>query len=185
MIASRESSRFLSPARSMFTRKPVSVIRSTPDFPRSLAGARALSRPTHTAAGFWPRNTLADGEFEPAIEKLLAHPNVDYLQVNSTTAGCSLSALSVPPLHERCPGIQGVSPIPSHRQLPHFASFHHKLRLDRPGLSSSLQWTDCKPIILGVRSGEPHPSQALCQSFPEAGPISAVAGSQGSGGGGT
>jgi hypothetical protein len=31
---------------------------------------------------------LADGEFEPAIEKLLAHPNVDYLQVNSTTAGC-------------------------------------------------------------------------------------------------
>ena len=88
MIASRESSRFLSPARSMFTRKPVSVIRSTPDFPRSLAKARALSRPTHTAAGFWPRNTLADGEFEPAIEKLLAHPNVDYLQVNSTTAGC-------------------------------------------------------------------------------------------------
>ena len=36
-----------------------------------------------------------------------------------------------------------------------------------------------------ARSGEPHPSQALCQSFPEAGPISAVAGSQGSGGGGT
>ena len=31
---------------------------------------------------------MADGEFEPAIEKLLAHPNVDYLQVNSTTAGC-------------------------------------------------------------------------------------------------
>jgi hypothetical protein len=29
-------------------------------------------------------------------------------------------------------GIQGVSPIPDHRQLPHFASFHHKLRLDRP-----------------------------------------------------
>jgi len=31
---------------------------------------------------------VADGEFEPIIEKLLAHPNVDYLQVNSTTAGC-------------------------------------------------------------------------------------------------
>jgi len=31
---------------------------------------------------------VADGEFEPAIEKLLAHPDVDYLQVNSTTAGC-------------------------------------------------------------------------------------------------
>jgi hypothetical protein len=31
---------------------------------------------------------VADGRFESAIEKLLAHPNVDYLQVNSTTAGC-------------------------------------------------------------------------------------------------
>jgi hypothetical protein len=31
---------------------------------------------------------VADGKFEPAIEKLLAHPDVDYLQVNSTTAGC-------------------------------------------------------------------------------------------------
>ncbi len=94
MIASRESSRFLSPARSMFTRKLVSVIRSTPDFPRSFAKARALSRPTHTAAGFWPRNTWRMSD-----------------------------AL----------GIQGVSLIPSHRQLPHFTSFHPKLRLDRPG----------------------------------------------------
>jgi Protein of unknown function (DUF1203) len=31
---------------------------------------------------------VADGKFEPVIEKLLTHPNVDYLQVNSTTAGC-------------------------------------------------------------------------------------------------
>jgi hypothetical protein len=31
---------------------------------------------------------VADGNFEPAIEKLLARPEVDYLQVNSTTAGC-------------------------------------------------------------------------------------------------
>jgi len=31
---------------------------------------------------------LADGKFEPAIEKLLAIPEVNYLQVNSTTAGC-------------------------------------------------------------------------------------------------
>jgi hypothetical protein len=31
---------------------------------------------------------VADGKFEPAIEKLLALPNVDYLQVNSTSAGC-------------------------------------------------------------------------------------------------
>lgn len=31
---------------------------------------------------------VADGKFEPAIEKLLAIPEVNYLQVDSTTAGC-------------------------------------------------------------------------------------------------
>jgi len=31
---------------------------------------------------------VADGKFEPAIEKLFADSKVDYLQVNSTTAGC-------------------------------------------------------------------------------------------------
>jgi Protein of unknown function (DUF1203) len=31
---------------------------------------------------------VADGKFESIIEKLFAHPDVDYLQVNSTTAGC-------------------------------------------------------------------------------------------------
>jgi Protein of unknown function (DUF1203) len=31
---------------------------------------------------------VKDGRFEPAIEKLLGLPGVDYVQVNSTTAGC-------------------------------------------------------------------------------------------------
>jgi hypothetical protein len=31
---------------------------------------------------------VADGRFEPVIEKLFADRDVDYLQVNSTTAGC-------------------------------------------------------------------------------------------------
>ena len=31
---------------------------------------------------------VSDGRFEPVIEKLLANPEVDYLQINSTTAGC-------------------------------------------------------------------------------------------------
>ena len=31
---------------------------------------------------------VSDGHFEPVIDKLLADPDVDYLQVNSTTAGC-------------------------------------------------------------------------------------------------
>jgi len=31
---------------------------------------------------------VSDGRFEPVIDKLLADAGVDYLQVNSTTAGC-------------------------------------------------------------------------------------------------
>jgi Protein of unknown function (DUF1203) len=31
---------------------------------------------------------VEDGGFEPHLERLFAHPEVDYVQVNSTTAGC-------------------------------------------------------------------------------------------------
>jgi Protein of unknown function (DUF1203) len=31
---------------------------------------------------------VTDGEFEPAIQNLFALPEIDYLQVHSTTAGC-------------------------------------------------------------------------------------------------
>ena len=31
---------------------------------------------------------VADGKFEPIIQNLFARPDVDYIQVNSTTAGC-------------------------------------------------------------------------------------------------
>jgi hypothetical protein len=31
---------------------------------------------------------VSDGGFEPVIDKLLANPEVDYLQINSTTGGC-------------------------------------------------------------------------------------------------
>jgi hypothetical protein len=31
---------------------------------------------------------VADGRYEAAIEKLFASPAADYIQVNSTTAGC-------------------------------------------------------------------------------------------------
>jgi hypothetical protein len=57
-------------------------------FPEELRGSPRTVEAYAHGRRLRPRNTLADGEFEPAIEKLLAHPNVDYLQVNSTTAGC-------------------------------------------------------------------------------------------------
>lgn len=31
---------------------------------------------------------VSDGKFEPVIQELFARPDVDYIQVNSTTAGC-------------------------------------------------------------------------------------------------
>jgi uncharacterized protein DUF1203 len=43
------------------------------------------------AATAWSRrnrNYVAHGEFEPAIENLFAHPEIDYPQVHNTTAGC-------------------------------------------------------------------------------------------------
>ncbi|HET8924851.1 MAG TPA: DUF1203 domain-containing protein [Candidatus Acidoferrum sp.] len=49
--------------------------------PRTL---EAYARGRHLLA----QEYVADGEFEPAIEKLFTRQDVDYIQVNSTTAGC-------------------------------------------------------------------------------------------------
>ena len=35
-----------------------------------------------------PLQRITDGRFEPVIDKLFADRDVDYLQINSTTAGC-------------------------------------------------------------------------------------------------
>jgi hypothetical protein len=57
-------------------------------FPEELRGS-----PRTLEAYAWGRFLLAreyvsDGKFEPVIEKLFARQDVDYVQVNSTTAGC-------------------------------------------------------------------------------------------------
>jgi hypothetical protein len=49
--------------------------------PRTL---EAYARGRHLIA----REIISDGKFEPAIDRLFAYPDVDYVQVNSTTAGC-------------------------------------------------------------------------------------------------
>lgn len=57
-------------------------------FPEELRGSpRTLEA---YARGRWlvDQEYVADGRFEPAIERLLAQSDVDYIQVNSTTAGC-------------------------------------------------------------------------------------------------
>ena len=49
--------------------------------PRTL---EAYARGRHLIA----REYVTDGKYERAIERLFAHPDTDYVQVNSTTAGC-------------------------------------------------------------------------------------------------
>jgi len=57
-------------------------------FPEELRGSprtlEAYARGRHLLA----QEHVSDGKFEPVIEKLFARPEVDYIQVNSTTAGC-------------------------------------------------------------------------------------------------
>jgi hypothetical protein len=57
-------------------------------FPEELRGSprtlEAYGRGRHLLA----QEHVSNGNFEPIIEKLFASPEVDYLQVNSTTAGC-------------------------------------------------------------------------------------------------
>jgi hypothetical protein len=57
-------------------------------FPEELRGSprtlEAYARPRRLVA----QEYVADGKFEPAIERLMSRQEVDYIQVNSTTAGC-------------------------------------------------------------------------------------------------
>ena len=94
-------------------------------FPEELRGSPRTVEAYALGRRLLAQEYVADGEFEPAIEKLLAHPNVDYLQVNSTTLAVSPSALSVPPLPERSPGDSGSLPYsrsPSIAALCFFSS---------------------------------------------------------------
>jgi hypothetical protein len=59
------------------TRRP-EELRGSPRTLEAYARGRRLLAQEH----------VSDGKFEPVIEKLFAHPEVDYIQVNSTTAGC-------------------------------------------------------------------------------------------------
>jgi hypothetical protein len=57
-------------------------------FPEELRGSpRTLEAYAH-GRRLVAQEYVADGKFEPIIEKLFAQPSTDYLQINSTTAGC-------------------------------------------------------------------------------------------------
>jgi hypothetical protein len=67
---------------------------SCPRYPENAGFPEELRGSPRTLEAYAPGRRLlaqefvSDSRFEPAIEKLFAIPGVDYLQVNSTTAGC-------------------------------------------------------------------------------------------------
>jgi hypothetical protein len=57
-------------------------------FPEELRGSPRTLEAYARGRRLLAQEYVADGNFEAVIEKLLAHPSADYLQINSTTAGC-------------------------------------------------------------------------------------------------
>jgi hypothetical protein len=57
-------------------------------FPEELRGSPRTVEAYARGRRLLAQEYIADGNFEPVIENLFARPGVDYLQVNSTTAGC-------------------------------------------------------------------------------------------------
>lgn len=57
-------------------------------FPEELRGSLRTIEAYARGRRLVAQEYVADGKFEPVIQKLLANPNTDYLQVHSTTAGC-------------------------------------------------------------------------------------------------
>jgi Protein of unknown function (DUF1203) len=57
-------------------------------FPEELRGSPRTLEAYARGRRLVAQEYVANGNFEPAIENLFSHSEVDYLQVNSTTAGC-------------------------------------------------------------------------------------------------
>ena len=57
-------------------------------FPEELRGSPRTVEAYARGRRLLGQEYVVDGRFEPVIEKLLANRDTDYLQINSTTAGC-------------------------------------------------------------------------------------------------
>jgi GrpB-like predicted nucleotidyltransferase (UPF0157 family) len=57
-------------------------------FPEELRGSPRTVEAYGRGRRLLAQEHISNGIFEPVIEKLFSSPEVDYLQVNSTTAGC-------------------------------------------------------------------------------------------------
>jgi len=57
-------------------------------FPEELRGSPRTLEAYARGRRLLAQEYVSDGKFEPVIEDLFTRADVDYLQVNSTTAGC-------------------------------------------------------------------------------------------------
>jgi hypothetical protein len=57
-------------------------------FPEELRSSPRTLEAYARGRGLLGLQYVADGKFEPVVEKLFGHNEVDYIQVHSTTAGC-------------------------------------------------------------------------------------------------
>src|ERR1700682_1220332 len=57
-------------------------------FPEELRGSPRTLEAYARGRRIVRQKYVSDGRFEPVVAELFAQPDVDYLQVNSTTAGC-------------------------------------------------------------------------------------------------
>ena len=60
----------------------------TSGFPEELRGSPRTLEAYARGRRLIAQEYVADGKFEPAIERLFSQSEVDYLQINSTSAGC-------------------------------------------------------------------------------------------------
>jgi hypothetical protein len=68
--------------------KPCTRYEEDAGFPEELRGSPRTLEAYARGRRLLAQEHVSDGKFEPVIEKLFAQPEVDYIQVNSTTAGC-------------------------------------------------------------------------------------------------
>jgi hypothetical protein len=67
-------------------------------FPEELRGSPRTLEAYARGRRLLAQEYVADGRFEPAIEQLFGRQDVDYIQVNSTTAGCYTLRIERPDL---------------------------------------------------------------------------------------
>jgi Protein of unknown function (DUF1203) len=77
-----------SPGQFTCTQKNVSDTMRGGGFPEELRGSARTLEAYARGRRFIAQKYVTDGAFEAAIERLFSNREVDYLQVNSTTAGC-------------------------------------------------------------------------------------------------